>query len=231
MLAQIMSGRMDFSQLIIQVIALLIVIFITMPLHEWAHGFVAYKLGDNTAKMSGRLKFNPMAHIDPFGTLCIILFGIGWAKPVPINPRNFKNPKVGMAITAFAGPLSNLIAGFVGTVIMQSLYLLLTTEVALNFNYANIIMNTITFFNYFVLINIGLAVFNLLPIPPLDGSKILYAFLPNNLVYKISMYERQISFVLILLLLVGPFSKFINTASGFVYSGMFQLVAMIFGIT
>ena len=105
MLRSILSGGLTMQDALMEILAVVMIVFLILPLHELAHGFIAYKLGDNTAKNMGRLRFNPMAHVDPIGALMILFVGFGWAKPVPVNPRNFKNPKTGMAITALAGPL------------------------------------------------------------------------------------------------------------------------------
>ena len=171
-----------------------IVIFVTMPIHEWAHGFAAGKLGDPTARYYGRLKLNPMAHIDPMGALGILLFGIGWAKPVPVDSRYFKNPKRDMALTAFAGPLANLIMAFASMFIANLLSF--TNYFAEGFAYYILVFFVIVFYQVAV-INISLAVFNLIPIPPLDGSKILAAFLSDRAYYTLMRYERYFSFILL----------------------------------
>ncbi|MEG0290674.1 MAG: site-2 protease family protein, partial [Erysipelotrichaceae bacterium] len=143
---------------------LLPAVLIALTLHELAHGFVSYKLGDPTPKQEGRLSLNPFAHLDPFGTLCLIVFGFGWAKPVMVNPNYYKNPKVGMVLTAIAGPLTNFLIAFV---------FLLLDVLMIRFNLAY--SNSFSFYIYNLLlvtsqISIGLGVFNLIPIPPLDGS-------------------------------------------------------------
>ena len=117
MLYSLLNRELSLERAIMQILAVSMIVFLVMPLHEFAHGLIAYKLGDNTAKNMGRLRFSPSAHIDPLGALMILLVGFGWAKPVPVNPRNFKNPKVGMAITALAGPVSNILAAIVGAVL------------------------------------------------------------------------------------------------------------------
>lgn len=196
MLFALISGHLDFMTAVAQILASLLVIFLIMPFHEWAHAFVAYKLGDTGIKSRGRLSLNPLEHIDPFGALMIILIGFGWAKPVPIDDRNFKNPKVGMGISALAGPVANFIAALAGGFILSALY---------KFAYSFMASNTIgiylgIFLAYYILLNICLAVFNLVPIPPLDGSKVLFMFLPDKWVYNIYKYEN-VFFIIILVLI------------------------------
>lgn len=217
MLRSLLSGSLTMQDAVMEILAVVMIVFLVLPLHEMAHGFVAYKLGDNTAKNMGRLRFNPMAHVDPIGALMILFVGFGWAKPVPVDPRNFKNPKAGMAVTALAGPVSNLLAGFAA---------------ALLYNVAAIVANSVSlstgawelisiFFIYFISINISLAVFNLIPIPPLDGSKILFAFLPDRIVYKAYQNEQVLSIVLIVLIftgvLTGPLSYLQNILTNWVF--------------
>lgn len=209
MLYSLLNGGFSIQNALMHILAVSFIVFLVMPLHEFAHGFVAYKLGDKTAKNMGRLRFSPAAHIDPIGALMILLVGFGWAKPVPVNPRNFKNPKVGMAITAVAGPVSNLLAALVGGLFVNGLIALVYNVSMPEFMYT--VLNLIyTFFSYFLSVNISLAVFNLIPIPPLDGSKILFAFLPDKLVYKIYQYERQFNTALILLIALGALTGPLN---------------------
>ena len=163
-------------------------ILIASTIHEYSHGFAAYKLGDPTAKAAGRLTLNPLTHIDPIGAICMILFRFGWSKPVPINEYNFQNREVGTAITAFAGPLSNII--------MASITGL--TNYLFHIDPASILG---TFLFTFALINVVLAAFNLLPIPPLDGHKIVRAFLPKTLRYYWEKLEK-FSIVLIIILIL-----------------------------
>ncbi|MBQ5347413.1 MAG: site-2 protease family protein [Ruminococcus sp.] len=196
MLLSLLSGKLDFMSAVAQVLASLVVIFLIMPFHEWAHAFTAYKLGDTSVKYRGRLSLNPIEHIDPIGALMIILIGFGWAKPVPIDDRNFKNPKVGMGITAFAGPLANFVAALLGGLILNAYVTFAGSFIVGN----NIGYYIYVFFLYYIVLNISLAVFNLVPIPPLDGSKILFMFLPDKLVYSFYKYEN-IFFVVILVLI------------------------------
>mgnify|MGYP006992103760 CR=1 FL=1 len=132
MLREILSGEMDFMGAIIYILSTLTVIFLTLPIHEFAHGFTAVKLGDDTPRWQGRLTLNPFAHIDYFGALCILLFGFGWAKPVQVNQRNFRNPKRDMAITAFAGPLSNIIVAFVAMLLFNVCRVLVLNSILIN---------------------------------------------------------------------------------------------------
>ena len=190
---------MDITALLLSAMAALI----ALTIHEFAHGYVAYKLGDDTAKSYGRLSLNPVKHLDPFGTLCMVLFHFGWAKPVPIDPRNFKNPRKGFALCAIAGPLTNIVVGF-----FTAFFYLLCLH---NFKATNVMflynlqMNTLLFFMYFFSINIGLGIFNLIPVPPFDGSRILNVILPERLYFKVMRYEREIYWGVIAWLFLGQY--------------------------
>lgn len=205
MLFSALNGSLDLSTAIIEVLACLLVIIVILPFHEWAHGFAAYKLGDITAKMTGRLKFNPLAHVDPFGAICLLLFNFGWAKPVPVNPRNFtkiKNQKLGMAIVALAGPLANIAAALAGGLILNLIKFLDPVGYIYTM-YGSIQGITgilVLFLIQYIAINASLAVFNLIPIPPLDGSKILFTFLPDRIVYN--MYKYQMAFFILIYVLL-----------------------------
>ena len=198
-----MLGNINIAELLLTALAVLI----TLTVHEYCHGYAAYKMGDNTAKNLGRLTLNPIHHIDPFGALCMLFFHIGWAKPVPINPRNFKNPKKGFAITALAGPVSNLIMAFLFSAVFLLMYktsvnVFITQGEGFLFNLCK---TSTTFFSIFYSVNIGLAIFNLIPIPPLDGSRILNVVLPQKAYFALMKYERQIYFALLGWLLLGDF--------------------------
>ncbi len=197
----IMGG--DIRSIIIGLVLGLPAVVICLTFHEAAHGFTAYLLGDKTAKASGRLTLDPMAHIDPIGFLCMMLVGFGWARPVPVNISQFKNKRLGMGLVAAAGPVSNLILGFIAYVISITLQIKLYpisgfTEVL------------VLFFTYIASMSVGLGVFNLIPIHPLDGSRILDAILPFKIQVRyqnfMSRYGSVVLLVVIAFLWVGGLS-------------------------
>ena len=210
MLRSIYSG--DITTIILNLLVSLFVVFCTLPVHEYAHAFVANKLGDGTAKWSGRMTLNPMKHIDPIGALMIVLFGVGWAKPVPINPRNFKNYKRDTALTAAAGPISNVIMAFIYLIVENAIFYISIASGAV-IRTGSFIFVLCLFFTLAAQINLSLAVFNLLPIPPLDGSRLFGALLPGKWYYKILQYENVIRIVLICALLFGALSGVIGFLS------------------
>lgn len=221
MLFDLIRGGHSMLEILAGVFASLFVVFCTLPFHEYAHAFVATKLGDQTARLSGRLSLNPMRHIDPLGALMIVLVGFGYAKPVPVNPRNFKNPKVGMALTALAGPGANL---------LMAIVFLLLKNIILLFPTSNPIVLALAYFFIFAAsINIGLAVFNLLPIPPLDGSRILQLIIPSKYYFKFLQYERYVVIVVFVLLLTGILSRPLGYLQTLLYNGLNFLVSLPFG--
>ena len=221
MLFDLIRGGHSMLEILAGVFASLFVVFCTLPFHEYAHAFVATKLGDQTARLSGRLSLNPMRHIDPLGALMIVLVGFGYAKPVPVNPRNFKNPKVGMALTALAGPGANL---------LMAIVFLLLKNIILLFPTSNPIVLALAYFFIFAAsINIGLAVFNLLPIPPLDGSRILQLIIPSKYYFKFLQYERYVVIVVFVLLLTGILSRPLGYLQTLLYNGLDFLVSLPFG--
>ena len=182
---------MFFGSSITSMAATLLAVLLAITLHELAHGYVAYCLGDNTAKAAGRLTLNPLAHLDPIGALMMLIAGFGWAKPVPINPFFFKgNRTTGMMLVSLAGPLVNLIVAYIAYAVYvagQGFY----TVPFLN-----------QFLNYCIILNVFLAVFNLIPIPPLDGSKILAGFLPKQTAFKFLTTMERYGFVILMVLIL-----------------------------
>lgn len=185
---------------VIHILTAILVLVTCMPVHECAHAFMANKLGDPTSKE--RITLNPLKHLDLIGSLFLLVsavlgFGFGWAKPVQINARNFKNPKLGMGLSALAGPVSNILLAWIATVIYKCLsYGSLAAQNQVLYLVAQV-------FFYVIILNIGLAVFNLLPVPPLDGSRIMLLVLPEKIYFKIMRYERIIMLVLMMLLWSG----------------------------
>jgi len=215
-LIDIMQGRGNILDLVVYIFATLLIIFLVLPFHEWAHAFAASKLGDTSIKYRGRLSLNPMSHIDYMGALFLLLFGFGWAKPVPVDDRKFKNPKVGMAITALAGPLANIVAAMVGGLVFFAILTFAPQFVLSKLGYY--VMMTL---EYYMVINCSLAVFNLIPWPPLDGSKILFAFLPDKWIYKFYQYQQIFFFALMAMLL---FTNILDAPLNFLFSNVYQFV-------
>ena len=203
------------------------VVFCVMPIHEYSHALVATKLGDQTARLSDRLTLNPMAHISPWGAIMILLVGFGYAKPVPVNVRNtkMKNKKAAMALIALAGPLSNLIIGFLSVMVR---YIIIVAASKHGGEMTTAIFALNIFFQYSAIININLAVFNLIPIPPLDGSRILFAILPSKFYFGIMKYERYIMAAMFLLLLTGVLTTPLSYLSNLIYNAFNQLFYSIF---
>ncbi len=214
------NGSFSFWGILSYLLSTLAVVFITMPIHEWAHGFVSTKLGDPTPRWQGRLTLNPMAHIDMQGALLILLFGIGWAKPVQVNARYYKNPKWGMALVALAGPMANLLLSLVALI-------LLFLFSVFNFFASEFITNFLFNIAY---ISVYLAVFNLIPIPPFDGSRILFTFLPQKYYFKIMRYERYIFIGLMALFLLDSRVGIISDTIGSAAISLLNLIANIAAI-
>lgn len=194
-----MFGNFDFTQFIFSVFIRFIVVLTALPIHEFAHGWMANKLGDSTARMQGRLNLNPFAHFDLIGTTCLLLTGFGWAKPVPVNPFYFKNRKRDMALTALAGPVSNLLLA-TGVMLVYKILAYFVPGVATSMIFSVLLQAL----GLMITLNLGLAVFNLLPVPPLDGSKVLGFFLPDRIMNMFYQHERIISMVLFVVIMFTP---------------------------
>lgn len=190
-------GDISALEFILQLGAICLVVFCATPIHEYAHALIATKLGDDTPRSMGRLTIDPKAHIDPIGTIMIFLFGFGYAKPVQVRMRNFKKPKRDMALVALAGPVSNLLQSFVFLFIFSACTHAYSGSGSDTLKYLGV------FFYFAGMINVNLAVFNLLPIPPLDGSRLLTALLPSRYYFKLMQYERYVQIGLFLLLFTG----------------------------
>ncbi len=214
-------------------------ILISLSFHEMAHGYASYKQGDPTAKMMGRVTMNPLKHLDPMGTLMLIVsmfsgFGFGWAKPVPINPSYYKNTKWGTVLVSLAGPASNLLLALLSSfpmafiavkngIDMDIIFISNLSIFSSAFSFEVIVFNV---FRFFYMINIGLATFNILPIPPLDGSKILSAVLPTKMYFNLMRYERVIGLVFLAVIVLRPgILGTILSPVRWVFEGVLKLLA------
>lgn len=199
MFFSILMSDQPFALKIAYILILLFCVLLALSIHEMSHGLVAYWMGDDTAKYMGRLTLNPLHHLDPIGAICLFLFGFGWAKPVPINPNRFgRRGKSGMVLTALGGPVSNLLLAFIAEIgVLYFGGLTFTSDADFSFKLVTVLY---ILCSYTVSINLGLGIFNLIPIPPLDGSKILTAVLPTRLYFKYMQFERY-GFIVVLLLM------------------------------
>ena len=208
---------MIFSNIDSQIIVLLIpALVFSLSFHEFAHAWMAYRLGDSTAARMGRLTLNPMSHLDPIGSLALLLMGFGWAKPVPVDPRYLKNPRQDMVKVAAAGPISNIILAIIAALVLRLLF------------DSDFLSNSVkTFFIIFMQINITLAVFNLLPVSPLDGSQILSPFLEKqfgpDIVWKMQVNGPRVLFIIIIFSMVTDIHIF-----SFIITPIFNLFILIF---
>lgn len=201
--------------MIIEMLTVLPGILIALTFHEFAHGLVAYAMGDNTAKNAGRLTLDPLKHIDPLGFIMLILVRFGWAKPVPINENNFRNKNLGLFFVSIAGITANILLALIFHLIAYF------TEDLVNLSAYSQIMSNI------VIINIMIAAFNLLPVPPLDGSKIIYSFLPQRMRYNFYKYESYGSVILIILLITGGVTYFLSPVVSFIISFLNSIIQFI----
>ena len=193
-------------------------ILIAMVVHEYSHARVAVAMGDMTPRLMGRLTLNPKAHIDPIGLLMLFIVHFGWAKPVMVNPRNFRDMRKGEVLVALAGPASNLVVAFL-TIVFMLLYARLGLPTTDGF---------FTVMDYLVIININFALFNILPLPPLDGSRVLMTVLPGRWAYEIMRLERYTFIILIALFVIGPFGKLLAMASWKIRWLMVHFMALFF---
>lgn len=208
MLLDLLGGNTSTLGLLQLVLAIPCII-IALSFHEAAHGYAAYKMGDPTARNLGRLTLNPIKHLDLIGTICMLVVGYGWAKPVPISTRYFKNQKKGMALTAIAGPATNLALGIIGILLYRLVLLLvvrceLLSDSVTNESISNLILAILMLLNTFTVYNFSFAIFNMIPIPPFDGSRVLFAFLPDKYYFGIMKYERYIMIALLVFMTAGP---------------------------
>ena len=199
---------------------------LALVVHECSHGYVSTKLGDPTPRIQGRLSLNPLVHLDLFGTILMILTGFGWAKPVEVNPMYYKDRKKGMALVALAGPLSNFILAFI-SVFLFGLFSVIFGKLNISNSLTNVLYKI---FIYSAQINLCFMVFNLIPIPPLDGSRILGMFLSDRTYYTMMQYERYSRLLIMVLSLSGAFSAIIGTGVNFFYDRISDAVVFLFNI-
>ena len=222
---QYMTNPSSFISLLISIPGVLIAI----TFHEFAHGFAAYKLGDDTAKMEGRLRLNPLDHLDPVGTLMLLFAGFGWGKPVHVNPRNYTRKismEKGEAIVSIAGPLMNFVLAIIFSIIYCAIYKFAETAFLASTT-GTVIM---TLISATISINVGLGVFNLIPLPPLDGSKVITPFLPYNAKQFFINNEKIFYIIFVVIWITGFAGIIISPAIRWVYTGILNLAKLIIGI-
>ena len=224
----LMSGGTERAkELLIVFLMWLPIIMLSLSFHEASHAFIAYKLGDPTARNFGRVTLNPVKHLDPIGFIAMLTIGFGWAKPCPVNTRNFRNPRKGFALSSLAGPVSNMILALGFTVLMAIFYLIyLIVAIVRGLAEPPVFVDYIQMFLYYgIYLNVSLAIFNFLPVPPLDGSRILGLILPDKVYYAFLKYERYIGIGFAMLVIM--LSQFNISIIDFVVSPVTNLLCNI----
>ena len=224
MLNSLLNG--DIQYFLVSLVLSLPIVLLSLSVHETAHGYVAYRLGDPTAHSMGRLTLNPIKHIDPIGFICMVLCGFGWAKAVPINTRYFKNPRRDMALSAAAGPISNLLLAIVFAVLLKIYFTFAPTILMINDNIATLEYIIFLFLYLGIQLNVTLAVFNLIPVPPFDGSRIAYVFLPPKFYFGVMKYEQYIYIGLMVLLILGVLDPVLDFVTGNIMNLIFFALRM-----
>lgn len=224
---ELITSTENAAMTVVYFFAFLATLLVALPLHEYSHARVAALLGDDTPEKSGRLTLNPFAHIDLMGVIALLLMGIGWAKPVPVNAGHCKKvkPKLAMLLISVAGPLSNFFLAFIGMIVYKAV-LLYNYEI-LQTGKEGFELYICYAVSYFTSMNISLTVFNLLPVPPFDGSRIFLAFLPTKLYFKIMRYERIIFGIMFVLLILGVFSIPLGFLSGCLWDFLFNVTGFV----
>lgn len=213
----VLNGLLSPYQ-IVQYLLRAVVVLIAIPFHEASHALVSHWLGDDTAVRAGRLSLSPLRHFDPLGALCMLVDGVGWARPVGVNPRNYKNPKVGMAVSAAAGPLSNFLLAWASMIVYKCI---------VYSGMGNRIPVLMLFFYDMVVMNLSLAIFNLIPVPPFDGSRIVLLFLPQRLYFKAMRYERYIMIAVLFLVFFGLLNWPLSAAVNFMWGCLVELTGFV----
>lgn len=213
------AGSFSFVQLLISIISYAALVLVMLPVHELAHAWVATLLGDNTPRWHGRLSLNPLRHLDPIGTVTLVLFGIGYAKAVPVNPRNFSNPRRGMLLTSLAGPVSNIVMAFVSLLLFRVVTVFTVSEAVQDVAFLVLVA-------IFAQVNLSLAVFNLLPLPPLDGFRIFSTLLPGRWVFYLERYHEYLRWGVLLLIFTGVLDGPLSAAVSFLGDLLCMLVGL-----
>ena len=227
LISALLSGENNPALLLTEICMVLAIVLFSLSAHEAAHAYAAMRLGDYTAYYQGRITLNPLKHLNPLGVLMMALVGIGWANPVPINPRNFRNPRKGMMLSSLAGPLSNLCIAMLSTLLsaltnFTMLMLYLNGHMTEGLYY--VFYATEIFFYYAAYLNFSLAVFNLIPCPPFDGSRIFFYFLPKDWYFRVMRYERYLG--LSILILILALSRLGIHPVSYIANGLYDLVSL-----